>query len=306
MYTEAELRALTVLDGESTVSELATQLNRSVSYTSELVDQLESKGLVHTHRPDKTRRITRSDARAIELLESFVQRYTHIPFPELLGGSTLSVLYFMDTPRSAVDLAARAGVHRSTVYRSLSPLEHRGLVYQTDDGYALNDEFEELTTVAQAFAHHRHRQRIEAHAAEYTIRWESLDECLVQTDTEIPDPAFHRTGPERFSEYGLPLLARQRRYYFYSESTDDISPAELCCHTLVIDDGPRAQSYCLLLLTSQSVDRTTLRETAEKYGISEQVANLLAYLDSEGTERSGRLPSWDEFAELADEYEVPV
>ena len=46
MLTEGEVRALTVLHGEQTVSELATNLDRSLSYTSELVEQLETAGLV--------------------------------------------------------------------------------------------------------------------------------------------------------------------------------------------------------------------------------------------------------------------
>ena len=46
MLTEGEVRALTVLRGEQTVSELATNLDRSLSYTSELVEQLETAGLV--------------------------------------------------------------------------------------------------------------------------------------------------------------------------------------------------------------------------------------------------------------------
>jgi len=306
VYTEAELRALTYLDSESTVSTLAADLDRSVSYTSELVDRLESKGLVQTCRPDKTRRITRSDARAIELLDSVVQRYTHIPWSELLGGATLSICYFLDTPHSASELAARAGVHRSTVYRSLSPLETRGIVYQTDDGYTLSDEFTELATVAAAFAHHRHRQRIETHVDSYTILWESLHECLIQTDREVDAETFHRTGPERFGEYGLPLLARQRRYYLYAKSAREISPAALCCHMLLADDGTRSHSYCLLLLSTVDIDRAELHETATKYGVDEQITTLLTYLDTEGEKRRGRLPRWTEFRELAEEYEVPV
>ncbi|MCL9817752.1 hypothetical protein AArcSt2_12440 [Natronocalculus amylovorans] len=39
MLTEGEIRALTALHGEQTVSELATNLDRSLSYTSELVDR---------------------------------------------------------------------------------------------------------------------------------------------------------------------------------------------------------------------------------------------------------------------------
>ena len=306
MYTEAELRAVEVLQEELTVSELAEQLDRSHSYISELVDRMESKGLVHTTREGKHKQINRSDARAIELFDRFVHQYTHIPFPELLGGATLRLLYYLQSPMTATELAEHAGVHRSTVHRSLSPLENRGMIYKSDGKYTLNDEFEELSVVAREFAHVRHRHRIEDYAESFTLLWESLEECLVQTRTEITADAFHVTGPELFEAYDLPLMARQRRYYFYSESVDEISPGELCCHMLVIDDGTRSQSYCLLLLSATGIDRAELLEAAETYEVSDQVSTLLGYLDSEGENRSGRLPQWEEFHSLADEYGVTV
>jgi DNA-binding MarR family transcriptional regulator len=306
VYTEAELRALEALQGESTVSGLAEELDRSRSYVSELVDRMESKGLVHTSREGKRKQINRSDARAIELFDRFVQQYTHIPFPELLGGATLRILYYLQSPATATQLAEQVDVHRSTVHRSLSPLESRGMIYKSDGKYTLNDEFEELSTVAREFAHLRHRHRVEDHAESFTILWESLDEFLVQTRTEIEEDAFHLTGPELFQVYDLPLMARQRRYYLYSESVDEVSPAELCCHMLVIDDGTRSQSYCLLLISGTEIDRNELLEAAEKYEVNERVSNLLEYLDTEGESRSGRLPRWEEFRELADEYGVAV
>ncbi len=306
MYTEAELRALEALQGESTVSGLAEELDRSRSYVSELVDRMESKGLVHTSREGKQKQINRSDARAIELFDSFVQQYTHIPFPELLGGATLRILYYLQSPATATQLAEQVDVHRSTVHRSLSPLENRGMIYKSDGKYTLNDEFEELSTVAHEFAHLRHRHRVEDHAESFTLLWESLDEFLVQTRAEIEEDAFHLTGPELFQTYDLPLMARQRRYYLYSESVDDVSPAELCCHMLVIDDGTRSQSYCLLLISETAIERGELLEAAEKYGVDERVSNLLEYLDTEGESRSGRLPRWEEFRELADDYGVAV
>lgn len=306
MYTEAELRVLATVRDGSTISELAEALDRSESYVSQLVSEMESKGLLSTTRSGKTKRVRRSDARAIELFDSFVQRSSHIPFPELLAGSTLRVLYHLDSPASAPTLAERAGVHRSTVHRSLSPLENRGMVYQTDGEYALNDEFEGLSTLAQEFAHLRNRQRVEEQVGTYTILWESLDEFLVQTDEEIETDAFLLTGPEKYQEYGLPLLARQRRYYLYAESKEGISPAELCCHMLVIDEGTRSQSYCLLLLSEVSIDEAELRATAEKYGVEELVTNFLTYIDTEGVVRKGRLPRWEEFRDLAEEYEVDL
>ncbi|MDZ7849700.1 MAG: ArsR family transcriptional regulator [Halodesulfurarchaeum sp.] len=305
MLTEGEIRALTTLHGEQTVSELATNLDRSPSYTSELVERLETAGLVETRREGKTKQIRLSDAKALELLTDLTQQYSHIDWPELVSGAALRVCYYLDTPRTVTDLAAHADVHRSTVHRALDPLQHRGIVYQTDDGaYALNDGFEQLRAFAREVAHHVHRQTVEAQTDTYTILWESLDEFLVQTTTEIIDEHFIPTGPDQFQRYDLPLLARDRRYYLYSETTSELSPEMLCCHMLVIDSGPRSLSYCLLLLSHVDIDRDELRTHAVTYGVDDIVDELLTYLDTSGAQRTDRLPEWENFQELAEEYEV--
>jgi DNA-binding MarR family transcriptional regulator len=306
MCSEAELRVLAATGGEPTVSALANKLDRSVNYVSELVEQLEESGLVYTNRSGKTKRVHRSSTRAVELLDQFVQQYPHIPFPELLGGATLRILYYLDEPTAPTELAERAGVHRSTVYRSLSPLQHRGLVYRDDGDYALNDDFEGLATLAREFAHHRNRNRVEAYTDTYTILWESLDEFLLGTDEPIEAGPFHLTGPERFQAYDLPLLARQRRYYLYSESSEEVTPAELCCHMLVIGDDTRSRSYCLLLLSEVEINRDELLDVATTYGVEAAIIDLLDYLDTKGETRAEGLPTWEEFRSLADEYEVAV
>jgi len=99
-------------------------------------------------------------------------------------------------------------------------------------------------------------------------------------------------------------LARDRRYYLYSETMSELSPEILCCHMLVIDSGARAQSYCLLLLSHASIDRDELRAQATKYGVDDVVDDLCTYLDTSGDQRTSRLPEWDDFQELAEEYEV--
>lgn len=306
MLTEGELHALTALHSEQTVSGLATQLDRSLSYTSELVARLETTGLVKTRREGKTKQVRPSDAKALELLADITQAYSHIEWPELLSGATLRVLYYLDTPRAATDLARCADVHRSTVQRALDPLQHRGIIYQTDDAYTLNEGFEQLSTLARELAHHVHRQTVEQHTDTYTILWESLDEFLVQTANEIVDDDFIPTGPEQFQTYDLPLLARDRRYYLYSETTSDLSPETLCCHMLVIDSGARAQSYCLLLLSHVDIDRDELRTQAVTYGVDDLVDDLCTYLDTSGEQRTSRLPEWEDFQELAADYGVTI
>ncbi|EMA72651.1 hypothetical protein C462_00577 [Halorubrum distributum JCM 13916] len=84
-------------------------------------------------------------------------------------------------------------------------------------------------------------------------------------------------------------------YYVKSEDLDAVSPAELCCHTLLIEDGSRHRSYCLLLLSHVDVDEADLREQAAKYGLEDEIDALLRYLETHGEVNDERLPEWDEF-----------
>ena len=102
------------------------------------------------------------------------------------------------------------------------------------------------------------------------------------------------------------MLFRSHRYYRYSETLDEVSPAELCCHTLLIDDGSRHRSYCLLLLSHVDVEKEDLRAQAATYGLEDEIDALLRYLETHGEVDDDRLPEWDEFQELAADYEVPL
>ena len=75
---------------------------------------------------------------------------------------------------------------------------------------------------------------------------------------------------------------------------------------LVIGDDTRSWSYCLLLLGEVDVDRDELLDVAARYDVVGDVEAVLEYLDTEGETRTERLPTWDEFRDLADEYEVTV
>lgn len=82
------------------------------------------------------------------------------------------------------------------------------------------------------------------------------------------------------------------------------SPAELCCDTLLIDDGTRHRSYCLLLLSHVDVDERDVRERAVIYGLEDEIDALFRYLETQGEINDDRFPEWDKFQELAADYEV--
>jgi predicted transcriptional regulator len=301
-----ELEVLATVERGDTVSETATKLDHSESYLSRAVTDLAEKGLLYTERDGRRKRVVPSDARAVELYQDLVRQYPHIEFPELLTGKTLEALYHLDQPRTVADLAARSDNYRNTVNRVLKPLRDRGLVGTTDSHYQLNGDFDRLHDFARELVHHLHRRRLESVAPNGTILWEAHDEFLAQTETDVDADGFHETGLARFAAFDLQFLLTSHRYYFYSEDLDAVSPAELCCHTLLIDDDTRHRSYCLLLLSRVDVDEDDLRERAAKYGLEDEIDALLQYLDTCGADESNRLPEWTEFQKLAADYDVTL
>jgi hypothetical protein len=75
---------------------------------------------------------------------------------------------------------------------------------------------------------------------------------------------------------------------------------------VLIDDGSRHRSYCLLLLSYVDVDKEDIREQAAKYDLEDEIDALLRYLKTHDEVDDNWLPEWDKFQELAAEYEVPL
>jgi DNA-binding MarR family transcriptional regulator len=301
-----ELEVLATVEPGDTISELATKLDHSESYLSRAVADLVEKGLLYTERDGRRKRVVPSDARAVKLYQDLVRQHAHIGFPELLTGKALEVLYYVDQPRTVAEISHQSDNYRNTVNRVLKRFRDRGLVGTADGHYTFNADFDRLHEFARELTHHLHRQRLDAVARKGTILWEDYDEFLAQTETEIHADGFHETGLARFAAFDLQFLLTSHRYYFYSEELDAVSPAELCCHTLLIDDGSRHRSYCLLLLSHVDVDEADLRAQAAKYDLEDEIDALLRYLQTHGEVDDDRLPEYEEFQELAADYEVSL
>ena len=306
MLRRIELGILATVDRGDTISELATKLDHSESYLSRAIADLVEKGLLYTELDGRRKRVVPSDARAVERYQDLVRQHAHIDFPELLTGKALEVLYYVDQPRTVAEISHQSDNYRNTVNRVLKRFRDRGLVGTADGHYTFNADFDRLHEFARELTHHLHRQRLEAVARKGTILWEDYDEFLAQAETEIDADTFHETGLARFAAFDLQFLLTSHRYYFYSEELDAVSPAELCCHTLLIDDGSRHRSYCLLLLSHVDIGEEDLRAQAATYSLEDEIDALLRYLQTHGEVDDDRLPEYEEFQELAADYEVPL
>lgn len=306
MLRGIELEVLASVERGDTITELATKLDYSESYLSRAVADLAEKGLVYAERDGRRKRILPSDARAVEVYQDLVRQHSHIDFAELLTAKTLEVLYYLDQPHTVAEIAEQSDNYRNTVNRVLKRLRDRGLVGTNDGRYHFNGDFDRLHEFTRELAHQLHRQHLESVAPNGTILWEDYDEFLAQTETEIDLEHFHETGLARFAAFDLQFLLTSHRYYVYSTELETVSPADLCCHTLLIDDDTRHRSYCLLLLSRVDVDESELRDKATNYGLEDEIDVLLRYLQTHGDGEDGRLPEWSEFQELAADYEVSL
>lgn len=308
MIGERELRVLSNLASLKSRQELAEDLEYRKDTVSEAFGKLEALDLIRRERTGNGTVVEPSDARCVEVFQSLTKSNPHVDFPDLLTPSMLNVLYYLNSaePWTATELAERTGHARATIYRNLRTLTNRAMVTKDHSQYRLRETFEGLHHFAYELTHHTHRVRIKRDLESGTLVWESHEEFLVRTDSEVERSAYHRTGLDAFAAYGLQFFTTSEHYYFYSENRDSLSAEDLVCHLLLIENDSRHRKYALLLIVQEGLTRETLEDVANYYGVADAVLPLLEFLRTEGESTSNNTPRWDEFEQLASEYEVAI
>jgi len=316
VLSESELTVLSHLStdaGEDLIQrELADELGWDPGHTSRVVSNLADSELVIREQQNGRYRVSLSNAEPTERFADLTREFPHVAFPDLLAGPTIQLLYYLNAERTAAELTEWTAVSRATVYRRLKQLRNVGIVTKHDARFSLTEQFEALAAFARSLVRHLHRQEASEHAASVRLIWIDVDEYLFSCRTDVAEPLFHQTGPDALGQYGIDLLTREEQYYFRSEDRADLAPEDLVCHLLLIDDGARYRSYCLLLIAACGIGEETLTRTAERYDRDAEIdlkgliRELCAYLDSNGSVSGERLPEWETFKSMAADYDISV
>jgi DNA-binding MarR family transcriptional regulator len=294
------------------VHDLADSLDWSESHTSRVISTLQERGFLRTERDSGQKLVSVTDIQPVEQLSDLTSEFEHVDFPNLISGSALNILYYLDDARTATEIAELTSLSRNTVYRRLNELQNVGIVGKDHSQYQLTDSFASLSKLARSIAHHDHRQEALTQTDSVTIMWETHDEYLFSCKTAFTADGFHQTGPAVFEEFGVPLLTRNRFHYLRSPHITEISPADLVCHTLLIDDTTRYRSYCLLLIARHDIKQATLEERAAHYNDEAHIdlvtltTDLVSYLETKGEARTEMLPQWEDFKHTAADYNISV
>ncbi|WP_336022464.1 helix-turn-helix domain-containing protein [Halobellus salinisoli] len=308
MISERGLRVLSALGTPKGRHELADELNYREDTVSDTLNDLARRDLVVKERVGNKIIAKPGSARCVEVFQSLTKSNPHVDFPDLLTPSILNILYYLssDDEWTATELAEQTGHARATIYRGLQTLTNRAMAVKQHSQYRLTDAFNDLHVFAYELQHHTHLVRIKHDVGSGTIVWESHDEFLVRTDTAVEHSDYHRTGLDAFSEHGLQFFTTSDQYYFYSEDREALTPEDLFCHLLLIENDSRHRKYALLLEAKTDLSLERLLTVADGYGITEIVEPLLEFLETKGEKSSAATPRWEEFETLADAYGVEL
>lgn len=126
--------------------------------------------------------------------------------------------------------------------------------------------------------------------------------------TQPPPKDFLKTATYVLAEYNLPLFS-EFEIYQYSKEKKQILPEDVILHILLIEpDSTRYITYALLLLKKiwNHLDTAYLLREAQRPGIRDQVGCMLQFLETHRRPADSMLPSWNEFAQKATEYNVVI
>ncbi|WP_254544810.1 MarR family transcriptional regulator [Halomarina pelagica] len=315
MLTKAGLAVIDALSTgrDATAAELATDTGYSQIHLYDVLDELLEAGLLVERRgPNNQRQVHVADHSVVEAYRSLQAELGHVEWADLLSPATLRVCWYLDEPRSVSEIAARLDITRQGVHKALSPLKHRAMLSPSGPEYALSEDLSPLLAFAHAVVRHEHRSRVRALAPSSTVEWCDPKRALVRvqtaTDTDALESAsdWQLTGLARFAAYGLQFFLAGEPAFWYAPN-EELTPAEVVCHTLVLDSGSRRVSYAMLLIEKLDIDQETLTETATWYDLESAVAAMYRPLEGEfdaSEESPVILPSEAEFTALKEQYEV--
>ncbi|UHQ98309.1 MarR family transcriptional regulator (plasmid) [Natrinema zhouii] len=298
---------------EATAKDLAAETGHSRKQVYRVVDNLLEVGLVDESRRHRNQRVVRAtDDPVVEAYRHLTSKLGHVDWPELLSPATIRVCWYLDEPRRVTAIADRLGITRQAVHKALTPLKNRAMLAPSGPDYALTDDLQPLRDFAQEVVTHEHRTRARKLAPSATIAWCDPKRALAQVQTSENTDALQQasewdtTGLAAFYAYDLQFFLAGEPAFWYAPD-DQLTPADIVCHTLVLEAGARRVSYAMLLIEQEQIPEDDLLETASWYGIEPLIERIYQFIkgDFATTDDVGNsIPSGQEYAALKEQYGV--
>jgi len=277
----SEIRIIKLLAEESTpLGRLAEKIGMSQSWTSRLVDELESDNLV-----EKGISIKLADTYEAHLLVSLSKRFS---LEKVLAGKREEILKSLFSSPKTITELENENFSKSTIYDAMNDLREIGVVSKENGEYRITDE--ELREVLKVRSR---RQFLKSYSAG--------DEKIIKTrktDLEGEPTAF-----SAFTRYGV--LYRPSETYLYRGGLE-LGIEKVLIHAMKFTENKKQMAVCAVfyLKHRSSLKPNILWKEAGRWDCLKKFADMLAYLDRREVKESELFLPWDEFIEFCEDYDV--
>jgi DNA-binding transcriptional regulator YhcF (GntR family) len=291
------------------IAGLAKELNKSLTRVSIALKDLESKGFVETKKYGISKEMVLSDNKHSLLLKTFISEHYHMKFEKTLSGSTLEVLLPIACSKVKFQgIVMLSGCSSATVKRTIKKLREFGIVaLDKEFYYFISLHHKLLSDFVKEFQSYINLKLALSFSNTSVILWQGGKEFLIKTGEERKKDNFFPTCYERMSGYGIKLLLTNFRYYFYSPFRRNIRMEDAVLHTLVLDTSDARNILYVLMLIAKNVKKIRwnyLDKESGKFGLESVIKNIKDYVKNKGKPKPEFFPSWNEFTEKAEEYDI--
>jgi len=262
------------------LKELASKIDKSQSWTSELVSSLEDENLI-----DKNSVVHLSDTYEARLLEKLSKKFD---LEKILTGEKEEILKSLISKPKKIPYLEKEGFGKSTLYDALNDLKEVGAVIEEEKGYKINDE-----TLFEFIKIREGSQFMES----YSTKTEKI------IKTEKKNVEGEATAFSVFMRYGVDYYPSEN-YIYQGDSTIKMENALI--HALKFTQNKKQMSMCAVfyLKHRSSLESDFLWKLAGKWDCLERFADLLAYIDQREVKEDDLFLPWDEFIEICRDYDI--
>lgn len=255
---------------QMTISQIARELGKSLSWTSERVSHLKKLGLIDVEKKGLSNFVAISSNPVGKSLSLLMTESSYLNLNKILTGSGLLMLPLLLEPGSQPkDISTKVSRSLRTVKDALVRWNSMGVVILDGNTglYSLNQKQNYLIEFVKAYSEFRNKRLLEEIFPEAIMVWQWRDDFLFSTPHQIAHPKFVAAAVSRLDQFGCKIV-HTSHYYFYSPNVDTVSEEEAFSQAMKIHPGnPRISRLVKDALKDGTIKKAVLRHYAKKYDI---------------------------------------
>jgi predicted transcriptional regulator len=259
-----------LLHNKPTITNIASKLNLSLSWTSECIDHLEDLGFIDVEKRGISKYVFISSKPPGEKLSLLMNENDNLDLNKILIGLKLKILPLLLRPGSNIkEISKKTSLSKETINNSLKLWKSMGIARfdKQTKMYSINSRQIYLIQFVIKYSEFINQEFLKEHLPNAIMIWQWRDEFLFSYPSHIKKSQFIEAALTRLDNSGYELL-HVSQYYFYSPGLKNVSKEEAFVQSIKIDpNNPRILKLLRNAFDKKEVNRKQISKYARKYGL---------------------------------------